>query len=33
MISEAGFKDVETAIVDREEISPNFQTLLASAQK
>ena len=33
MIAEAGFKDVETAIVDREEISPNFQTLLASAQK
>ena len=33
MISKAGFKEVETAIVDREEIPPNFQTLLASAQK
>ncbi|MDA7882510.1 metalloregulator ArsR/SmtB family transcription factor [Akkermansiaceae bacterium] len=33
MITKAGFKDVETAIVDREEVPPNFQTLLASAQK
>ncbi len=33
MISSAGFEDVETAIVDREEIPPNFQTLLASASK
>lgn len=33
MIAGAGFSDVETAIVDREEIPPNFQTLLASATK
>lgn len=33
MITSAGFEDVETAIVDREEIPPNFQTLLASAAK
>lgn len=33
MIAQAGFADVETAIVDREEIPPNFQTLLASAAK
>ena len=33
MITSAGFSDVETAIVDREEIPPNFQTLLASAAK
>ena len=31
MITSAGFSEVETAIVDREEIPPNFQTLLASA--
>jgi len=33
MIAKAGFTDVETAIVDREEVPPNFQTLLASASK
>ena len=33
MITAAGFSEVETAIVDREEIPPNFQTLLASAAK
>lgn len=33
MIAKAGFAEVETAIVDREEIPPNFQTLLASATK
>jgi ArsR family transcriptional regulator len=33
MITSAGFSEVETAIVDREEIPPNFQTLLASAAK
>jgi ubiquinone/menaquinone biosynthesis C-methylase UbiE/biotin operon repressor len=33
MISTAGFTEVETAIVDREEVPPNFQTLLASALK
>jgi ubiquinone/menaquinone biosynthesis C-methylase UbiE/biotin operon repressor len=33
MIAGVGFSDVETAIVDREEIPPNFQTLLASAVK
>lgn len=33
MITSAGFLEVETAIVDREEIPPNFQTLLASAAK
>ena len=33
MITSAGFSEVETAIVDREEIPPNFQTLLASATK
>lgn len=33
MITTAGFSDVETAIVDREESPPNFQTLLASASK
>ena len=33
MITSAGFAEVETAIVDREEIPPNFQTLLASASK
>ena len=33
MITSAGFSEVETAIVDREEIPPNFQTLLARATK
>ncbi len=33
MIAKAGFKEIETVIVDREETSPNFQTLLASATK
>jgi ArsR family transcriptional regulator len=33
MITSVGFSEVETAIVDREEIPPNFQTLLASAAK
>ena len=33
MITSAGFSEGETAIVDREEIPPNFQTLLASAAK
>ncbi len=33
MITQSGFSEVETAIVDREEIPPNFQTLLASAIK
>ena len=33
MISSAGFLEIETAIVDREEAPPHFQTLLASAQK
>lgn len=33
MISQAGFQDIETAIVDREEIPPHFQTLLGSARK
>lgn len=33
MIAKAGFAEVETAIVDREEIPPNLQTLLASATK
>lgn len=31
MLTKAGFIDVETAIVDREEAPPHFQTLLASA--
>ena len=33
MIATAGFKQVETAIVDREDAPPHFQTLLASATK
>jgi ubiquinone/menaquinone biosynthesis C-methylase UbiE/biotin operon repressor len=33
MIASAEFSDVETAIVDREESPPNFQTLLAHAVK
>lgn len=33
MICGAGFINIETAIVDREEIPPHFQTLLGSAQK
>lgn len=33
MITQAGFQEVETAIVDREEAPPQFQTLLASARK
>ena len=33
MISNAGFQNIETAIVDREEAPPHFQTLLGSAQK
>jgi ubiquinone/menaquinone biosynthesis C-methylase UbiE len=33
MISNAGFQDIETAIVDREEAPPHFQTLLGSARK
>lgn len=33
LLTQAKFHDVETAIVDREENPPHFQTLLASAQK
>ncbi len=33
MIQAAGFAHIETVIVDREEAPPNFQTLLATAQK
>lgn len=33
MIAKAGFLEIETAIVDREELPPHFQTLLASARK
>ncbi len=33
MIAAAGFDEVETLIVDREEIPPNFQTMLATASK
>lgn len=33
MMASAGFLDIETAIVDREEIPPNFQTLLGCARK
>jgi ArsR family transcriptional regulator len=33
MITAAGFRDLETAIVDREEAPPHFQTILASAAK
>ncbi len=33
MIQDAGFQHIETVIVDREEAPPNFQTLLATAQK
>lgn len=33
MLAKVGFSDVETAIVDREEAPPHFQTLLASAIK
>ncbi len=33
MITACGFREVETAIVDREEAPPHFQTLLASAAK
>jgi ubiquinone/menaquinone biosynthesis C-methylase UbiE/biotin operon repressor len=33
MISEAGFQDAETVVVDRESTPPYFQTLLATAAK
>ena len=33
MIESAGFKNVETKIVHREEQSPHFQTVLAVAEK
>lgn len=33
LLEEAGFKQIETAIVDREESPPHFQTLLAVAVK
>ena len=33
MISEAGFRDAETVVVDREPTPPHFQTLLATAAK
>jgi ubiquinone/menaquinone biosynthesis C-methylase UbiE/biotin operon repressor len=33
MISEAGFQDTETVVVDRESTPPYFQTLLATAAK
>jgi ubiquinone/menaquinone biosynthesis C-methylase UbiE len=33
MMEQAGFKQIETAIVDREPEPPHFQTLLAVAQK
>jgi len=33
MIEDAGFSHTETIIVDREDAPPNFQTLLATAQK
>ncbi len=33
MLNDAGFQDVETAIVDKETEAPHFQTLLAIGQK
>ena len=33
LLENAGFRDVETVIVDREEAPPHFQTLLAVARK
>ena len=33
MITSCGFREVETAVVDREEAPPHFRTLLASAAK
>ena len=33
LLEQAGFKNVETALVDREEAPPHFQTLLAVASK
>lgn len=33
MLEEAGFEGITTAIVDREEAAPNFQTLMATAMK
>jgi len=33
MLNDAGFQDVETAIVDKEAEAPHFQTLLAIGQK
>jgi len=33
MMHHAGFRNIETAIVDREEAPPHFQTLLGCAQK
>ena len=33
LLEDAGFKNVETVIVDREEAPPHFQTLLAVAEK
>jgi len=33
MMSHAGFQNIETVIVDREDIPPHFQTLLGSAHK
>jgi len=33
LLENAGFRDVETVIVDREKAPPHFQTLLAVATK
>ncbi len=33
MIKKAGFKEIETTIVDKESEAPHFQTLLATAEK
>ena len=33
MMEKAGFKNIETTIVDKESEAPHFQTLLATAQK
>ena len=33
MMAKAGFKNIETTIVDKEPEAPYFQTLLATAEK
>ncbi|NIP93441.1 MAG: transcriptional regulator, partial [Akkermansiaceae bacterium] len=33
LLEKAGFKEIETAIVDREDVPPHFQTLLAVATR